>query len=97
MARLRKTETSVTLSAAAAAPVRRKAVATPRKRTAAASKSTEKNAAVEETAGEMTPLPEEIAALAYSYWVQRGYADGSQEQDWLRAEAELRERGPVTA
>jgi hypothetical protein len=36
-----------------------------------------------------TATPEEIAALAYSYWVQRGYAPGSPEQDWLRAEREL--------
>ena len=32
---------------------------------------------------------EKIAALAYSYWVARGYAPGSPEQDWLRAEREL--------
>jgi hypothetical protein len=34
----------------------------------------------------------EIAALAYSYWVERGYAPGSPEQDWLRAEQELSAR-----
>ena len=32
---------------------------------------------------------EEIAVLAHSYWVARGYAPGSPEQDWLRAEREL--------
>jgi hypothetical protein len=32
----------------------------------------------------------EIAALAHSYWVDRGYAPGSPEQDWLRAERELK-------
>ena len=32
---------------------------------------------------------EEIARLAYSYWVARGYQGGSQEEDWLRAEREL--------
>jgi hypothetical protein len=32
----------------------------------------------------------EIAKLAYSYWVARGFAPGSPEQDWLRAERELR-------
>lgn len=32
---------------------------------------------------------ENIAALAHSYWVARGYAPGSPEQDWLRAEREL--------
>jgi hypothetical protein len=33
---------------------------------------------------------EEIAQLAYSYWVAREYANGSSEQDWLRAERELK-------
>jgi len=33
---------------------------------------------------------EAIATLAYSYWEARGYTGGSAEQDWLRAEYELR-------
>ncbi len=56
---------------------------------------------------ELAPLPEsvvleeaaevlydrdEIALLAYSYWEARGYRDGSQEQDWLRAEKEFENR-----
>ena len=32
---------------------------------------------------------EQVASLAYSYWVARGYQGGSPEQDWLRAEREL--------
>lgn len=36
------------------------------------------------------PSFEQIAALAYSYWVNRGYQGGSPEQDWLAAERELR-------
>ena len=43
----------------------------------------------------ITPSPEEIAALAYSYWVERGYAQGCPEHDWLRAEAELRQRAAL--
>lgn len=35
-------------------------------------------------------LHEAIARLAYSYWEQRGYQHGFDEEDWLRAEAELR-------
>ena len=34
--------------------------------------------------------PEEIARLAYSYWEARGYQGGSPEEDWLRAEQQLR-------
>jgi len=33
---------------------------------------------------------EAIAALAYSYWVERGCQGGSPEEDWVRAEHELR-------
>ena len=36
------------------------------------------------------PSHEDIAALAYSYWVARGFQDGSPEEDWLRAEQEWR-------
>jgi len=34
--------------------------------------------------------PEEIARLAYSYWEARGGQGGSAEEDWLRAERQLR-------
>ena len=37
-----------------------------------------------------TPTFDEIAQLAYSYWEARGYQGGSSEEDWLRAEQELR-------
>jgi hypothetical protein len=33
---------------------------------------------------------EQIARLAYTYWEARGYRDGSPEQDWLRAEEEVK-------
>jgi hypothetical protein len=36
------------------------------------------------------PTFDEIAQLAYSYWEARGYQGGSSEEDWLRAEQELR-------
>jgi hypothetical protein len=36
------------------------------------------------------PSQDEIASLAYSYWEARGYTGGSSEEDWLRAERELR-------
>ena len=36
------------------------------------------------------PSHAEIAALAYSYWEARGYQGGSPEEDWFRAEQELR-------
>jgi hypothetical protein len=36
------------------------------------------------------PTREEIAELARKYWAERGWQDGFAEQDWLRAEQELR-------
>jgi len=38
------------------------------------------------------PSHEQIAALAYSYWEGRGRQGGSAEDDWFRAEQELRKR-----
>jgi hypothetical protein len=33
---------------------------------------------------------EEISRLAYSYWEARGFSGGSAEEDWYRAEEELK-------
>jgi hypothetical protein len=38
------------------------------------------------------PSHEEIARLAYTYWESRGRQHGSPEEDWYRAESELRGR-----
>jgi hypothetical protein len=35
---------------------------------------------------------EEIARLAYSYWEARGCEEGAAEEDWVRAERDLRTR-----
>lgn len=37
-----------------------------------------------------TPSHHEIATLAEKYWAERGRPQGSPEEDWLRAERELR-------
>jgi hypothetical protein len=36
------------------------------------------------------PFQDDIAVLAYCYWEARGCRDGSPEEDWFRAERELR-------
>jgi hypothetical protein len=36
--------------------------------------------------------PEEVTRLAHAYWLERGGEGGSAEDDWLRAERELRAR-----
>jgi len=45
--------------------------------------------AVERTSSPSASAHEQIAQLAYSYWQTRGCPDGSPEEDWLRAEADL--------
>ena len=51
------------------------------------------------TAESLTAAEEhkEIARLAYSYWQARGCPVGSPEDDWYRAENELRQPMTVTA
>jgi hypothetical protein len=55
---------------------------TPKRRKPAAKKQTPTPAAA--------PTREEIARLAEKYWAERGWPEGSPEQDWLRAEKELK-------
>jgi Protein of unknown function (DUF2934) len=38
------------------------------------------------------PSREAIAALAYLYWQTRGGQNGSADEDWLRAERQLRQQ-----
>ena len=38
------------------------------------------------------PTHDEIAARAYELFERRGYAHGHHQEDWIQAEAELRER-----
>jgi hypothetical protein len=42
------------------------------------------------------PDQAEIAALAYEFWIERGSPHGSHEEDWHRAEAELRKGKTMT-
>ena len=94
MARLTKQDTGITGVGSAAAPARRKTASAPRKRAIGASVASADAAepALTEPVAELSSSREEIATLAYSYWVERGYIAGSPDEDWLRAEAELRQR-----
>jgi len=86
MPRKRISENDLVVSAAA--PPRRKPVTAKRMKHAAA--PAEKPMEPAATAAVCDPSPDEIARLAYSYWEARGYAGGSPEEDWLRAQRELR-------
>jgi len=100
MARKKISEKDLVVSsgAAAAAP-RRKPVPTHVKHSYAGTE-TAVPASVETPAALQTapvttpyePSTEEIATLAYSYWEARGCQGGSPEEDWVRAEQELRNR-----
>jgi Protein of unknown function (DUF2934) len=57
------------------------------KKTAATTKPT-----VAERVTATMPTHAEIAQLARRYWEERGAQDGRAEQDWLRAERELRQK-----
>jgi hypothetical protein len=86
MATKRNSENKVVVStgASAVAPARRKAAA-PKRST---------RTAVEVSSTPVEPVfevnTEAVAELAYSYWAARGHQGGSPEEDWLRAEQELR-------
>jgi len=41
------------------------------------------------------PDKEGVAHLAYTYWLERGGQGGSTEDDWYRAEQELKARKPA--
>jgi hypothetical protein len=62
-----------------------KAPAKPRKTAAAKTNP-------EQTPVAVMPSHEQIEQLARNYWAQRGFKDGYAEQDWLRAEQELRQK-----
>jgi len=93
-------------SASAAAPVRRKTAPRTRpKHTVEAADSISGSisepvvAAVEtvEVDAVIAPTREAIAQLAYSYWEARGCQGGSPDEDWQRAEQQLRTKAPVVA
>jgi hypothetical protein len=43
----------------------------------------------------MTPGREDVARLAYLYWEAGGFQGGSPEEDWFRAEEELKHNSPA--
>lgn len=81
------------MSAAGAAPTRRRAP----KRSTVETSPAETVSVPTANGAARVPDREEIARLAYSYWVERGGRGGSPEDDWYRAERELRERRSATA
>lgn len=64
------------------------AAITPAKKSVASETAAPKPAAADTKA----PTHEEISQLAHQYWKERGHHHGSHEDDWSRAERELKAR-----
>jgi|SRR5579871_176137 len=98
MARKRNPENDLVVSSSVAAvPVRRKSTAarpkhSPTTAETPVSQVREPQAEAPQAASvvQVEPSREAIAELAYLYWEARGCQGGSAEEDWLRAEQELR-------
>lgn len=111
MAQKQKSEQEVVLANSGAASAPRRKSVSPRSKTATpttrkkhstpqaeapSTSSVELPAAA--VAAVRDPTYDEIATLAYTYWEARGCQGGCPEEDWLRAEQELRARvGALTA
>jgi len=107
MTRKRTSKTDLVVSATGAtAPARRATATRPRAKRAAEPLAPLAPAEQETVAPQVdapvlatvyVPTNEEIAKLAYSYWEARGCQGGCPEEDWLRAEDELRNRSVSVA
>jgi hypothetical protein len=104
MARKRNPENDlvVTPSAAASRPRRTTTAARPKHSpttadTAESELKSEMEASAASSGTGREPSHEEVRALAHSYWLARGCQGGSPEEDWRRAEEELRLQSLVTA
>jgi len=75
-------------AAAGAAPAKRRTTRTKSSESPTSSVSAEDSMRTD--ALEPAVDREAVARLAYSYWEARGFAGGSAEEDWLRAEEEIR-------
>ena len=90
MPRKRISENDLVVSAAA--PARRKPASArrPQRSTSPAEKPSGPGGTPAAAAPVCEPSEDQIASLAYLYWAERGYVGGTPEEDWLRAERELR-------
>jgi hypothetical protein len=99
MTRKRTSDNELATNAgAASAPSRRKPAARTRAKHTVAPVESSLTPAAEVVPQEVAavavyePTYEEVAQLAYLYWEARGCQGGSPEEDWVRAETELRNR-----
>jgi hypothetical protein len=88
----KRSTNSEPLVSSGAAPARAKSTVSRKHRNFAVTERSESATASSSAAAAPASNPtfDEVAQLAYSYWEVRGYQGGSSEEDWLRAEQELR-------
>ncbi len=55
-------------------------------------KTTAKKSSAKVQTMPLAPTHDQVAELARRYWIERGYQDGHSEEDWFRAEQELRSK-----
>jgi hypothetical protein len=93
MPRKRSVETATqSASGSVAAASKRRGARKPAAAPAAADPVPETLATLSAAAGFTIGEQEEIERLAYSYWEERGCPGDSPDEDWFRAEAEVRSR-----
>ena len=102
MARKRNEARSISVEGAAAPATHRRSVRASVTPSSVSAPSEPQPAAVLETPVVETPTApiseqDQIAKLAFSYWEARGCQGGSPEEDWARAEQEVRSRSKVSA
>ena len=91
MAKNTNTTTSAKTAPRAKSTAAPKAAATPRHGKATEpAKAAASHRAPQPVAAAHAITHDDIATLAFSYWQRRGYQGGSQQEDWGRAERELR-------
>jgi len=94
MPRKRSVETGNPASPEGASPARKPA----RRRKAMAAAAGAASSAVGTFPADFTPSErDEVERLAYFYWQERGCQHGSPEEDWFRAEEEVRRRRAAVA
>jgi len=87
MPRIKKIEVETTVPAE---PTKKRAAATARPTVTHKHTTPKKSSKPAMEPAELTHAA--IAQLAYSYWLERGCQGGSEHEDWLRAEQELRKQ-----
>ena len=97
MARKRNPENDLVVTSGAAAPARRKSAARPKHSPTTAEMPVDREQATSVADGAEELTHDQIARLAYSYWLSRGCQGGCPEEDWARAEHELRQQASLVA